>query len=99
MKSSAIPRRHFLRSAGTLIALPALESIGFRRFASAAPALPRPKRMVFLGFGFGVTQESWLPDAKQTGAAYTLPPGLAPLARHQADFTIVQGLTMGALKD
>lgn len=93
MKSSAIPRRHFLRSAGTLIALPALESIGFRRFASAAPALPRPKRMVFLGFGFGVTQESWLPDAKQTGAAYTLPPGLAPLARHQADFTIVQGLT------
>jgi hypothetical protein len=78
---------------GTLIALPALESIGFRRFASAAsqaPATP-PKRMVFLGFGFGVTKESWFPDVKQTGAGYDLPKGLAPLARHKADFTVVQG--------
>ncbi len=86
-------RRHFLRGMGTLIALPALESIGFRRFASAAsqaPATP-PKRMVFLGFGFGVTKESWFPDVKQTGAGYDLPKGLAPLARHKADFTVVQG--------
>ncbi|MDB4718220.1 twin-arginine translocation signal domain-containing protein, partial [Verrucomicrobia bacterium] len=29
-------RRHFLRGTGALIALPALESIGFRRFALAA---------------------------------------------------------------
>ena len=29
-------RRTFLRGAGALVALPALESIGFRRFASAA---------------------------------------------------------------
>ena len=29
-----INRRHFLRGSGALIALPALESIGFRRFAS-----------------------------------------------------------------
>jgi hypothetical protein len=28
----------------------------------------------------------------QTGSGYTLPPGLLPLARHKADFTIVQGL-------
>jgi hypothetical protein len=32
-----LQRRHFLRGAGALIALPALESIGFRLFASAAP--------------------------------------------------------------
>lgn len=93
MKTPAHTRRHFLRSAGTVIALPALESIGFRRFASAAPAVARPKRMVFLGFGWGVTEESWYPDAKVTGADYKLPPGLAPLARHQKDFTLVQGLT------
>ena len=50
-------RRHILRGAGALIALPALESIDFRRFASAAetaPAAPS-KRSVFLGMGFGVT--------------------------------------------
>src|SRR4051812_8165913 len=94
MTSSRLSRRHFLRAAGTVIALPALESIGFRRFASAATTVAaRPKRVVFLGFGWGVTEETWMPDAKQPGADYTLPPGLAPLARHKADFSIVQGLT------
>jgi hypothetical protein len=87
-------RRRFLRAAGTVLALPALESLGFRRFASAATAIaPRPKRAVFLGFGWGVTESTWMPDKKVTGADYVLPPGLAPLARHKADFTIVQGLT------
>ena len=93
----SLSRRHFLRAAGTVIALPALESIGFRRFASAATtgaaAAARPKRAVFLGFGWGVTQDTWFPDEKVTGPGYTLPPGLAPLARHQANFTVVQGLT------
>jgi hypothetical protein len=63
-------RRHFLRSAGTLLALPALESLGFRRFLRAADG-PRPKRMIFLGFGYGVTNETWFPDPGQTGADYT----------------------------
>ncbi|MDR3406015.1 MAG: DUF1552 domain-containing protein [Chthoniobacter sp.] len=94
MKPLPLSRRHFLRTAGTVIALPALESIGFRRFASAAtPAAQRPKRAIFLGFGWGVTEETWMPDAKVTGPDYTLPPGLAPLERHKADFTVVQGLT------
>jgi len=94
MNSTPLTRRYFLRATGTLIALPALESLGFRRFASAATvASARPKRLVFLGFGWGVTEESWFPDVKVTGAKYTLPPGLAPLARHQGDFSIVQGLS------
>ena len=38
-----------------------------------------------------MTNETWFPDAKQTGADYTLPEGLAPLARHKADFTVIQG--------
>jgi len=93
-KSSLRNRRHFLRAAGTVLALPALESLGFRRFASAATSTgPRPKRVVFLGFGWGVTQDTWMPDLKVTGADYALPPGLAPLARHKADFTVVQNLT------
>ena len=88
---SLLSRRHFLRSSTALIALPFLESLGFRRFASAATMVAPPKRMIFLAFGWGVTRETWFPDVKQTGADYTLPQGLAPLARHKKDITIVQG--------
>lgn len=92
-KSGGLHRRHFLRGAGTLIALPALESIGIRRVASAADSAPNapPKRAVFLGFGFGVTKETWFPNLEQTGADYDLPDGLKPLQRHKGDFTVVQG--------
>ena len=86
-------RRHFLCGTGALIALPALESIGFRPFAVAAEkakAAP-PKRAVFFGIGFGVTKETWFPDLNDTGADYKLSEGLSPLARHKKDFTVVQG--------
>ncbi len=92
MMKTNLDRRHLLRGAGALIALPSLESIGFRRFASAAdkaPAKP-PKRMIFLGIGYGVTAESWFPDLNDKGAGYKLPEGLKPLARHKNDFSIVQ---------
>ena len=86
-------RRHFLRSTSALIALPALESLGFRRFATAASqTAPPPKRMIFLGFGWGVTKESWYPDETTIGTGYELPKGLAPLKRHQKDLTVIQGL-------
>ena len=85
-------RRHFLRSSTALIALPTLASVGFRRFASAASVAQPPKRLVFLGFGWGITNESWYPDIKQPGADYLLPAGLKPLERHKADFSVVQGL-------
>jgi len=85
-------RRHFLQSSTALIALPALESLGFRRYASAASPATPPKRMIFLGFGWGVTDETWYPDIKTPGPDYELPPGLKPLARHKSDFSIVQGL-------
>ena len=88
--NSYLRRRHFLRAAGALIALPALESIGFRRFASAAATTP-PKRLMFMGIGYGVTSETWFPDINDTGSGYKLPVGLKPLARHKEDFTIVQG--------
>ena len=95
---TGLNRRHFLRTSSALIALPALESLGFRRFVSAAspslkdPAARRPKRLVFLGFGWGVTHESWFPNPEQKGADYSLPAGLEPLKQHRADFSIVQGL-------
>lgn len=85
-------RRHFLKSGTALIALPFLESLGFQRFASAAATASPPKRLVFLGFGWGVTEETWCPDIKTPGPDYKLPVGLKPLARHQKDISIVQGL-------
>ena len=92
MKTS-FNRRHFLRGTGALIALPALESIGFRRFASAASTTPGtpPKRSVFLGTGFGMTKETWFPDVAKTGTDYELSEGLSPLVRHKSDITVVQG--------
>lgn len=88
-----LERRHFLSGTGALIALPALESIGFRRFASAASTTPRApaKRCVFLSIGFGVTKETWFPDPARVGSDYELSEGLSPLARHQSDITVVQG--------
>jgi hypothetical protein len=90
--NTSLARRQFLRSSTALIALPFLESLGFRRFAAAAAPIVPPKRMIFLGFGWGITTETWFPDIKQPGADYRLPLGLEPLARHKKDFSIVQGL-------
>ena len=81
-------RRQFLRTSTALIALPMLESFGLGRLAAASPRdvpAPRPKRMIFLGFGWGVTQQSWYPAMEDKGAGYALPSGLAPLARQARD--------------
>lgn len=84
---ATLSRRECLRVAGSLIALPALESL----VGASATAPARPKRIIYLGIGFGVTKETWFPDPKQAGADYVLPPGLAPLQRHRQRFSIVQG--------
>src|SRR4051812_20317220 len=93
-RCSGISRRRFLETASACIALPWL-AVGGNGTLSAAepPRTSARKRMIFLGFGWGVTEESWYPKSIDQGPAYTLPPGLLPLARHKADFTIVQSLT------
>ncbi|MEY5026820.1 MAG: hypothetical protein RLZZ244_2348, partial [Verrucomicrobiota bacterium] len=87
---SSLSRRLFLRSSSACIALPFLESFGFRRFAPAQTPPARPKRMIFIGTGWGVTQETWYPDPAQTGADWKLPAGLLPLEAHRKDITLVQ---------
>jgi hypothetical protein len=97
MRLPAIDRRRFLRGAGAVLPLPFLPSLIHRAFA--AEAAKPPKRMVFLGFGFGTHAETWEPDVTQTGKKYTLSPGLKPLERHKAEFTVVQGLPSPANTD
>jgi hypothetical protein len=94
MNKSTNNRRAFLRSASTLVALPFLQS--YRPFSSGSivttVAAAPPKRMVFLGMGFGVTADRWYPDQDTVGENYKLPKILRPLSRHQKDISIIQNL-------
>ncbi len=86
-------RRRFLRSGSGFIAIPALESFGWKKFAAAADVDAPSRRMVFLSFGWGVTREDWFPDKTVTGTEYELPEGMKPLRRHKKDITVVQNLS------
>jgi hypothetical protein len=88
-----ITRRTILRAASSTIALPLFESLRPVGRVRAAAVTGRPKRIVFLGFGWGVTNETWFPDRKTTGRGYPVPEGLEPLDRHQDRFTVIQGLS------
>lgn len=87
-----MPRRSVLRAAGSTLAIPFLPSLGWKAFATESAFTP-PKRMLFLAFGFGVTNETWFPDKATAGSDYELSEGLKPLARHKSRFTVVQGLS------
>lgn len=87
---SPLNRRHFLRGTGALLALPALDSIGFRAFASTTVTTP-PKRLMFMGIGYGVTSQTWFPDLNDKGSGYKLPAGLKALARHKEEFVAFLG--------
>ena len=88
--TNSITRRSFLRGAGQIcLALPFLET-----FASAkATTTPPPKRMVFLGGGFGFTKDTFYPTESGRFSEIGLTEGLLPLKRHQDDITMVANLT------
>ncbi|MEM1293961.1 MAG: DUF1552 domain-containing protein [Verrucomicrobiota bacterium] len=87
-----LTRRAILRSSSAVVALPFLESFGFRRFAAAAEAPKVPKRLIFLGMGFGVTADKWYPDRATVGENYEFPSVLKPLEKHKKDLTFIQNL-------
>lgn len=94
-------RRGFLKSSSALIALPFLESLPLSQVAkAAAPAVAAaPKRMVFLGIGFGVTADTWYPDRNTVGENYKMPKMLKPLEKHKKDITFIQNLEHQFSKD
>ena len=88
-------RRAFLKSSSAMIALPMLESFRPSKLAASLAPIAKPaaaKRMIFLGMGYGVTEESWYPDVKTVGSNYVMPKVLKPLEKFKQDITIIQNL-------
>ena len=84
-----LSRRTILRGAGgAAIALPWLEAMRPRRARAAATA--PVKRFVVMFSANGTLPTQWTPTGSET--SFTLSPILTPLAAHQADLVIVQGL-------
>ncbi|MEN8773795.1 MAG: DUF1552 domain-containing protein [Akkermansiaceae bacterium] len=87
--SDSSTRRSFLRLGSSVLALPFLESFATTEAASATP----PKRMIFLGGGFGFTKDTFYPRDAGRFSKIGMTEGLTPLARHKDDITMVTNLT------
>lgn len=87
--TNSTTRRSFLRLGSSVLALPFLESFASTKAAAATP----PKRMIFLGGGFGFTKDTFYPKKAGRFAEMGMTEGLSPLARHQNDITMVTNLT------
>lgn len=89
-----ISRRSLLRKGAYCLALPFLDSV-----AGAAAAGSAPKRLIFLGGGYGFTHayhdkgESFFPSEAGRFSDIGLTKSLEPMKRHQEDFTMVSNLT------
>jgi hypothetical protein len=86
-----LPRRTFLRGAGTALALPLLDAmipaLKADRFTAAAPV----RRLGFVFYTLGVNEDKWRP--KGEGADYQLSEALKPLAAHRDKFLVLSGLS------
>jgi len=82
-------RRSFLKAGTACFAVPFLETFATAKAAAAAP----PKRMIFLGGGFGFTKETFFPAEAGRFSEIGLTEGLSPLERHRDDITMVSNLT------
>ena len=82
-----LSRRTILRgAAGAAIALPWLEAMWPRKAQAATP----PKRFIVMFSPNGTLPGQWTPTGTET--SFTLSPILTPLAPHQSDIVVVEGL-------
>ncbi|MDA1054914.1 MAG: DUF1552 domain-containing protein [Planctomycetota bacterium] len=79
-------RRHFLRGAAGLLALPWLESLS----RADATVTSSPKRFAFIYTPNGYNQATFLPET--TGRDWDLPPALEPLTNLRDRVSLVTGL-------
>jgi hypothetical protein len=84
-----LSRRHFLRGAGALMALPLLDAMVPIASAQGAAAA-KPRRAVFVYIPNGVNGMTW--QVTKPGKGYELSPSLRPLKNHQDEFTVFSGL-------
>ena len=82
-------RRSFLKIGGSVLALPFMETVAGPIKSTPVP----PKRVVFLGGGFGFTKKSFYPKHAGHFSEIGLTQGLSPLERHMDDITMVSNLT------
>ena len=78
-------RRHFLKTTGLTLALPALES-----FRAGGAAKTKAQRLVCIGTYLGFHQPAFFP--KQSGKDYELSTLLKPIGKHREDLTVFSGL-------
>ncbi len=88
----SIPRRAFLRGAGSALALPLLDAM---TPALAAPG-PRPIRLSFIEVPNGIMMDKWTP-AKE-GDDFALTPVLEPLAQFKDRMLVLSGLDQNESK-
>lgn len=88
--SVLINRRHFLRTSGVAVALPALESLHSKTAKAREENAPKVKRLVTIGTYLGFHTPSWFPE--QTGRGYAISPVLKPIDDLRDEFTVFSGL-------
>src|SRR5437764_12553444 len=86
-----LPRRTFLRGAGTALALPLLDAMIPALKADSVTAAAPVRRLGFIFYTLGVNVDRWRP--KGEGADYRLSEALAPLAPHRKKFVVISGLS------
>src|SRR5688572_1459231 len=84
-------RRHFLRGAGVVLALPWMESLPLQGAQAAAkPSNLPPLRFACIYFSNGVEPIHWW--AKGSGASMEIGPGLEPMKPFREDIVFLRGL-------
>ncbi|MCC6538321.1 MAG: DUF1552 domain-containing protein [Bryobacterales bacterium] len=101
--TSPLSRRTLLQGLGAAsgvairLGLPPLEAMfNPGGTAYAAEAAPVPTRFVFWFNGNGIPEKYWVPG--ETGADYSLPSCLQPLAPHRANIHVITGLDSPAAR-
>ena len=86
---NGIPRRTFLRGAGTALALPLLEAMR-PALASAADSATGAKRLSFFAVPNGIIMDRWTPAA--VGSGFPITSVLEPLAAFRDRMVVIGGL-------
>jgi hypothetical protein len=86
-----MPRRAFLRGAGTMLTLPLLDSLVPALTAQSRTAANPPPRLGFVYIPHGAVMDKWMPSA--TGSAFEFTPVLQPLAPYRERLLILSNLS------